>query len=442
MNRFIIMLLCVVLTIGVFAGCQSTESTPTQAPTAAPTEPKEVAVEVGYGRVAISPDFEIPMRGYGDSSTRYSTNGTDPDAPVYTTCVAFRDEEGNTILLYHNDTIGSGADTYDSIREAVSAATGVPFDHIMTSGTHTHHNIDFTLSSRPEVKQYAELMKNWMVEAAKTAIADLKPAKMYTAKTPELENLNFVRHYLMKDGTYAGDNFGNKSSGYKAHQSDADSVMQLIKFTREGGKDVVLVNWQSHPHRDGGDYNTLSSNIVGIMRNELEGRLDCNFAYFTGASGNVNPKSKFPWENITANYKEQGKALADAAVSAAAGFAQVRTGKLQLVENIFTAEPKEGAASAPDLPLYAFAIGEVAFVTAPYEMFDGNGKQIKQGSPYATTFVITCANDSLSYMPTYESYEYDGMLSYGGSRCKYARGTGEILAEEFVKMLNQLHEAN
>jgi len=451
MKKIVTMLLCIAIMLSIFAGCQTGGSNQdTQAPTQTPTEAPEVAIQVGYGRVAISPDFEMPLRGYGDASTRYSTNGTDSDAPIYTTCIAFRDEDGNTVLLYHNDTIGCPANPYDSIREAVSAATGVPFDHIMTSGTHTHHSVELTLYGLPEVKQYTELLKNWMIEAAQAAIADLKPAKMHTAKTPELENLNFIRHYVMKDGSVAGDNFGNKASGYSHHVSDADSVMQLVKFTREGGKDVVLVNWQSHPHRNADAipekketyYNTLSSNIVGIMRNELESQLDCHFAYFTGASGNVNPVGKLRLENVTTDYMDQGKALASAAVSAAADFAQVKTGKVQIIGNICTAEPKTEGNVVPEIPLYAFSIGDVAFVTAPYEMFDANGRQIKEGSPFATTFVVTCANAAVSYIPSYEGFEYNGVISYGGKSTKYVRGTGEMLVGEFLEMLNQLHGSN
>ena len=449
MKKVFSLLFALVMLVSMFSGCTQANTTqPTVLPTdpTDPTEAPEMAIEVGYARVAISPDFAMPMRGYGDQAERYSVNGTAPDAPIYTTCIAFKDEKGNMILLYHNDTIGCPADPYDRIRQAIADKTGVPFNRIMTSGTHTHHSIELTLYGLEEVQKYTKLLEGWMIEAAEAAIADLKPAKMHTARTEELENLNFIRHYIMKDGSVAGDNFGNKASGYKEHQSDADSVMQLVKFTREGGKDVILVNWQSHPHRNasasekGTYYNTLSSNIVGIMRNVMEAELDCHFAYFTGASGNVNPLSKFPYLNITKDYKEQGAALANAAIAVAPTFKPVKTGELNIMENIVTANPKKSGAVVPTIPLYAFSIGEVAFVTAPYEMFDANGKEIKNGSPYETTFVITCANAAVKYIPSYEGFEYNGVISYGGNATQYERGTGELLVGKFLEMLNALHE--
>jgi len=147
-------------------------------------------------------------------------------------------------------------------------------------------------------------------------------------------------------------------------------------------------------------------------------------------------------ENVTTDYMDQGKALASAAVSAAADFAQVKTGKVQIIGNICTAEPKTEGNVVPEIPLYAFSIGDVAFVTAPYEMFDANGRQIKEGSPFATTFVVTCANAAVSYIPSYEGFEYNGVISYGGKSTKYVRGTGEMLVGEFLEMLNQLHGSN
>jgi hypothetical protein len=259
---------------------------------------------VGFGRVDISPSFSVPLRGYGDSATRLSTGIADR---IYTTCVAFTDAEDNTVLLFHNDLATSEEEITDLARADIAAETGIPVSNIMVSATHTHHGPDVAMDTtdtaidaavRESVTRYRALLRQWMVEAAVAALADRKPAQMKIA-TEETENMNFIRHYIMNDGTVAGDNFGDHSSGYAAHVTDPDRQMQLVKFTRTGGQDVVLANFQTHPHRAGRTiYNKISSDIVGVMRSNVESQMNCKFAYFTGASGNVNPSSKLETENI------------------------------------------------------------------------------------------------------------------------------------------------
>lgn len=398
---------------------------------------------VGFGRVDISPSFSVPLRGYGDSATRLSTGIADR---IYTTCVAFTDAEDNTVLLFHNDLATSEKEITDLARADIAAETGIPVGNIMVSATHTHHGPDVAMDTtdtaidaavRESVTRYRALLRQWMVEAAVAALADRKPAQMKIA-TEETENMNFIRHYIMNDGTVAGDNFGDHSSGYAAHVTDPDRQMQLVKFTRTGGQDVVLANFQTHPHRAGRTiYNKISSDIVGVMRSNVESQMNCKFAYFTGASGNVNPSSKLETENITDDYIEQGQALAAYAVGAS--YTSAQTGKVEITGEHYAAKSKSAGASAAPLEAYAFTIGDVAFVTAPYEMFSINGQQIKHGSPFSMTFVATCANAGNGYMPSYEGFGYHSGTSYGGSRTRYARGTGEEMVSRYLLMLEGLY---
>jgi len=403
-------------------------------------------IRVGFGRVDISPDFSVPLRGYGDSATRLSTGIADR---IYTTCIAFTDSDGDTILLFHNDLATSETEITALAKADIAAETGVPVSNIMVTATHTHHAPDIAMdttdtsidaSVRSSVTRYRSLLRGWMVDAAVAALADRKAAQMKIS-TVETQNMNFIRHYIMNDGTVAGDNFGDHTSGYAAHVTEPDREMQLVKFTRSSGKDIVLANFQTHPHRAGRTiYNKVSSDIVGVMRTNVESQLNCKFAYFTGASGNVNPSSKLTDENITADYVEQGEALADYAVGAV--YTAAQTGELEIMGDVYAAAAKGSANNNIPLEAYAFSIGDVAFVTAPYEMFSINGAQIKAGSPFDMTFVATCANAANGYIPSYEGFSYPSGTSYGGSRTQYARGTGEEMVERYLLMLEGLYRVN
>jgi hypothetical protein len=89
-----------------------------------------------------------------------------------------------------------------------------------------------------------------------------------------------------------------------------------------------------------------------------------------------------------------------------------------------------------DVPIYAISLGDVAFVTVPFEMFDTNGMQIKKGSPFTTTFVLTCANNNLSYLPSDLAFQRGG---YAVDVTLFQRGTAEELVDSYLGMLNTLY---
>ena len=426
MKKTICLILCAILCCGVLAACGGGDGKETTGTDTAPG-----VFQVGYCSVDITPDFAV-----NTSSSGVSTDGAREH--LFSTCIAMQSPNGEIYLIYHNDLVGTNLDPIGFILKKVGEATGVPTKHMMVHATHTHLAPRINYGQFDNITKYNALLDDWMIEAAVNAIKDLKPAKMFISSI-ETKNMNFIRHYYMKDGTVSGDNFGSKASGYDKAVSEPDRSMSLVKFVREGEKDVVMVNFQTHPHRARGDI--VTSDIVGVMREEVEAMLDCQFAYFTGAAGNINPTSKIAADNVTATYQEQGVALAEYAVEASKNFKEIATGEIQFLQHSYKAEPKPGTGSAPDINMTVLSIGDFAFVAAPYEMFDSNGRYIKDNSPYEMTFVATLGYYAVPYIPDYDGYEYEGVgLSYEGEECLYIRGTGEKLAEKYVEMLNEIHK--
>jgi hypothetical protein len=323
-------------------------------------------------------------------------------------------------------------------RVKISRATGIPIDNIMVSSTHTH-SAPSCATSTESISQYIKNLQTVLVDIATVALEDRKDAQMFTAST-KLDGMNFVRHYVMDDGSIVGDNFGTTSGKkYIKHVSEPDNTMQLIQFARNGGKDVVLVNWQAHTHRGGGANNTIAtSDIVGVIREKMESSIDCLFAYFSGASGNVNSHSRISSENATSNYVEQGQVMGQYAIEALKSRKAAQIGKVQIIGQNFTAKEKPSRGSGTyDLPIFAFSIGSVGFVTLPGEMFSENGLQIKEGSPFDMTFVVTYANSHYYYIPPESAFEYN---SYEASVSRVEKGTVEKLVTEYGSMLNTLYK--
>lgn len=442
-------------------------------------EPFDTNLFVGFGRADISPTESVPLRGYGYSSGRMSTKIQDP---LYATCIALTDDSDNTVLIFTVDLTNAFTEVVDAARLAISQRTGIPVDAIMVSCTHTHSAPDLLNLNEPSIPRYIEAFQNWMVEAAVAALEDRTPTKVYTTST-QTENLNFVRRYLLANGTYAGDNFGNfNAAAIVGHETQADSQLQLVMLQRLDKKDVILANFQTHPHRVGGT-TAVTADLIAPFRDKMESTLDCYFAYFTGSSGNINPTSRISEENITGNYKEQGHALADYALDAYATFQEVEVPSVQItktvyqgkvdhsmdhvaslcqeavdyyltngsykpysylldygVRNIYHANAIALRSNMPQIEqisLYAISLGDLAFVTVPFEMFDTNGMQIKEGSPFSTTFVLTCANNNLNYLPSELAWQHGG---YAIDATLFQRGTAEELVENYLSMLNTLYQ--
>jgi hypothetical protein len=468
---------CMMLLMLMGCGAPSTPVTTAQN-TARPPEP---AFLVGYSKQDITPKESVPLRGSGNTSMRMSQGVLDY---LYVTCTALTDEKGTTALLFTIDNSGSQAQVITPIREKVSKETGVPVELISVSATHTHSGPDLVNGKEDSMRTYRRQLQDQMLLAAKEALADRLPATMEIA-TVETENMTFVRRYFLENGTLAGENYGDfKSSPIARHETEADNNMQLIRFRRSGGKDVLLANFQAHPTRvlaDPACHKEISADFVGIFRSEVERNLDCHVAYFTGASGNLRVLSRIKEENRSNDYKEHGKLLAEyvqqavytpAATGDICVLLQTYVGRVNHSEDhllVYASQvfaywqetnDKEGseAMGRPNgiesphhagaivakaklgetmsFEISVLSIGNVGFVMTPYEMFDTNGMEIKTGSPFPMTFVLTCTNDSLVYVPSALGYQNGG---YEVHQARLVPGSGEELAQQYIIMLQEVY---
>ena len=88
--------------------------------------------------------------------------------------------------------------------------------------------------------------------------------------------------------------------------------------------------------------------------------------------------------------------------------------------------------------IQAVVIGDVALVGVPAEYFTRLGLDIKQRSPFANTFVAELANDWIGYLPDREAHRLGGYQTWMGQHSYAEVGTGERMADEAVKMLDEL----
>ena len=482
MKKIISMILLVIMVLSLCA-CGGNTSDPTEPQNGS----QEKTFRVGYGRYDITPTEAVPLGGFGNCDKRISTNVL---RRLYVSCIAFTDEQDYTVLMFSCDFINP----YEALMNArgvISDKTGVPEHQILINSSHTHAGPDVSSAGGFEsIQRWIALVNEQMVNAAVAAMADRKPATMSYGSV-ETENLNFIKHYKHVDANgevkFFGDNFGEAVYDETTeHTTQIDQTMFLMKFEREGGKDVVFASWRAHPLLDGGSSKTdVSADYPGAFREAMELQLDCYFSFFQGAAGNNNSSSRLTQEVRTKDTAEYGALLADYAIEGLTnnmtevgnpGLLQSRYTELeaevnhdtdglyyaakevQVVwrnTNVFAEAKKVGMPYGIRSPymanaivnrynkedtaiseLNAVAFGKhVAVASAPNELYDQLGEMTEAGSTYPMTVTLGYTNGYTGYIPTAYGFEY---TSYESDVCWFKPGIGEIMVDTFLSMLDEM----
>ena len=418
--------------------------------------------------------------GYGNTEFRRSTVIED-DLTV--SCTAVSDGE-QTALLFSLDVIGLSDQNCDLIYKQLEKALGIQSEYVILNATHCHSAPDVASTSDDSIANYLRVFYPAVLQAAKDAVADLDRCEMKIGRAKTTE-LNYVRRCFKSDGSLIADCVINLSKApVVRHETDADNEMQLLLFDRVNGKDILLMNWQCHVTAASGLKKTiLSPDFVGALRDQIEKDAGVHFAYHQGAAANIEPNSYIESEPDNRDYKNHGAKIASVALGALGQMEAIPNGKVRAVKktvscahdldvsaydlteaqqivDLKNADQFEKAknlcieygynspyhasavvsrskrtARETELKISALAIGDVGFAAAPYEMFDTNGMQIKEKSSYAMTFVCAYSNGRYGYIPSSIAWDSGG---YEVDTCKFVKGTGEMLADELVGILDQL----
>ncbi len=458
---------------------QDTEATTAAQTTSSPIElPPDVEPEVpfyaGYAKVDITPD-RFPVDMFGSNPAVKAMDN------IYATVVAVSDGETKALFITLDLQNSSGI----VLTRALSTAEryGVSKENVLVNVTHNHsgvHNSSFTTyEGRRWIHKYCDAIE----EGIETALNDLSPATAEIGST-ETPALNHVRRYYMKDGTTHGICMPSNKAEYDRHESEADRELLAIRFNREDKKDIVMVNWQAHAaHAVGFITDAITADFIYTFRNGVEEKYDLLFAYYQGACGNINFTSNI---HGSVNYLNVGIRLVDSLGEALESAEPSKLGKItakrleytatvdhstdkyydKAIEarnalNAYKAENNNNEMSNDqlyklfgfyskyhvssiitrytsdktiDIPISAISFGDISFASTPYEMFDTNGMQVKDGSPFKMTFMCAYTNGSYGYVPSANVYGNGGYEVY---TTRFIKGTGDNVATKLVEMLNE-----
>ena len=214
--------------------------------------PALTGYSVGWYRGDITPQWPTPLDGMGNNYGRMAKWEIKNNLQAGVTVIA--DETGieNAIVLISVDTLFIQKELSGNLTAAISDATGIPANRIFLSASHTHCGVDHD-GIYEGAREYLEVFYHDMTQYVVWAVEDLKPATIQVGSIDvidaEGDSLNMSRRYIGDDGNAYS---SVDSSSYPApsgalRESGSDTEMQLIRFVREGGKDIVLSNYQTHP---------------------------------------------------------------------------------------------------------------------------------------------------------------------------------------------------
>ncbi|MBR2387782.1 MAG: hypothetical protein IKB02_03330 [Clostridia bacterium] len=488
MKRIICFLLAVMMLITLVA-CgntpddnvdESTKGEETTAPVIAekiPAEKYDGVFKAGYASVDITPT-KLPIAKKSGGSYKKVQD------KLYATCVAVNDGK-NTALLITVDVTSIGNDICENFKKYITNATKVPAENIIISATHTHTapSPGLPKGDTASIRWLADL-NTAMANVAKEAIADLSDAEIHNGTT-EVKGMAFVRRGYSADGTPAGIWRQKSTNDFVRYESEADNSIQIIRFVRADKKDILMANLQTH-FTEAGNYitDTISSDLAGVIKGvvEIEDE-DALFAVYVGASGNINTVAYVEGTKVFGNYSKMGKAVAEAIV--ATPLTKVEAGTIQTTEKqvktnvrkeddetvkkaqqaqaeiealnaydgdaeVYAIAAKYGFESAKEVSftvsrntgydatrkhtIIGISFGDLAFVAVPYEMFDTNGMEVKNGSPFNMTFVITNAGGAGAYVPSALAVPNGGYEVYTAVD---EFGTGEKMVSEYLAILRE-----
>ena len=411
----------------------------------------------GTAKGDITPPVGLVQAGYGQRTA--PAVGTHDDLHV----VALYLSDGETeAALLTADLLSADVAGATRIREAAALASGVPAEQIMVAFSHTHGAPKTLLyameSDDPLVVTYSSMVVFKLAGALAEAKRAAVPVRIGYGRQACTVGMN--RRELRPDGRMI---LGVNREGPTRPWAD------VVRFDAAEGQRplAVLCSYASHGTTLGGDNLLYTADYIGYAKSTIEQLLPGTTALFAaGCSGDINPYPRGSFANCVDNGIRVGCAATQAALAidglqevdrvvvARRGFEWRVQDPPTLAEAKAALAPLEAAAAADlakareaahdptldekqgiefwtlrrlnharqlvaalennDLDLtitletQAIALGDIALVGLPGEIFVRIGEAVMARSPFTHTIVTSHTNGWAGYLPTADQVALGG----------------------------------
>lgn len=446
--------------------------------------------QAGAAKVVTTPPMGTRING--DFVTHYAKLIHDD---LYSKAIVLK--QGATyIALVVVDICVMPKDFLDEVKLAISETTGIPFDNILISSTHTH-----AAGSVAEIHlggvdlAYRKKLPALLVESVVKAKANLRPARIAFGAADAPEHV-LCRRYHMKEG-YVPFNpvtggvdqiktnpFGGEDSILESVAATDPELSYLAIKGLDGKWIALLANYSLHYVGDW-ENGTISADYFGVFAEQVKQQLEAGDDFVgvmsNGTSGDINiwdfrnqeryPKEHFEKSKLIGTELAGKVAFSLGAVTwdpdpdLAASYEYVSLGVVKPTEDEIEAAKQVVAQTEyrdvqPDLaglkqiyareqvllnefpdtiscPVQAVRIGSGVIGALAGEFFAETGKLLKSrvARPY---FTISMANGNVGYVPPAAEIDRGGYETW---RCRYScleRESEKIIREKLISMVDSL----
>ena len=435
-------------------------------------------LKAGFAKVDVTPPLGSPLSGY--SRERISDGILDP---IELVALAVNDGE-NTVLIITADFLGMWETWATEIRDLINQETGVPAEHVYIQCLHPHTSVRIgwnpnvrkeMISNRFVDDAYYNILYRKFVDVSKMAIDNLSEAEMSVAEQETEEKIAFIRRFRMKDGTTKTNPQPNDMEQVVGPIGEADNNVRLIRFKREGDKDIALVNFSTHPDVIG--KTKFSADWPGFVRRMTEtdipnthcimvngaegdsnhinridnppGRKQFGYAYSAHMGRVVTNAVMEMWDNTTKKkavkvsgqirmaYVPTNTSLMDEVEKYRQLKDECRAGTytpadMEEYADIFRASELYTQPLFQKVPLTVIGIGDVALVGYGGEPFVQYAADVRKEHPELFVIATCNTNGEAGYLPTKEAFAEGG---YESKSSNFTPELSDILQQNVNEML-------
>lgn len=427
----------------------------------------------GVGRTDITPPLGCLMMGYPVPDRRAESIRD----RLHATSIIFDSPNGPTVLI-SLDVLVVDVETTAAIRRGVQEQTGIDGSRVMVHPIQTHsgpctQNI-WGWGIRDDEYVFDTLVPG-AIKATVQAWTTLSPVRMGVASVHSDAGIN--RRTLDADGKLTG-----HLSGLGCH----DSHLTVVRVESPRGTLANLVHYGAHPTVFGQESRAISRDWPGILIDRMEQLTNAPTLFFGGATGDVAPRTNALFivgDQTDAALWETGARAATDAMDAWRSIKDIRSMPVRtIIRNVDLPyrplpaidEARQRVAEfAPQKDSYgtgmceykhwsavleahsrpvetayhysmeATAIGPVAIVPLPGEIFAETSLRLRHYSPFQHTLAASLTDNCLGYFPTRESLARGGYEPWVGKAFGaylLADGVDDVLVKESLGVLNELHQ--
>ncbi|MBR3837223.1 MAG: neutral/alkaline non-lysosomal ceramidase N-terminal domain-containing protein [Clostridia bacterium] len=440
--------------------------------------------KAGFARLDMTPPLGSPMAGY--FQYREAEGVLDP---LELNAVAVSDGE-NTVLIVTADILMTNEVFSTAVRGVIAERTGVPEGNIFLQGLHQHTSVYLGATAKVKGQNnsfydatYQDVLVRKYADICLMAMDDMAEARISIAAKETAEPISFIRRYRMADGNIKT-NPGHMKPDVIAPIGEADNTVRLVKFEREGKKDIALVNFSTHPDTVGGT--KFSADWPGFVRRFTEKDLGVHCILVNGAQGDTNHINVFKpavakkadpdyFEKRYAHTRFMGRTIADVVVDIWNQTEAIPEGKVsggvemvyiptntKYIERVDEFREKKVLMDAGELklpldekgeinrvaslrddtlfrkvPVSLAAFGKVALVGFGGEPFTEYATRTRAAAPELFVICACCTNGGQGYLPTKSAFEEGG---YEARSSRFTPCVADVLPETATALLKKHQE--